>query len=68
MTGTLRGTLKNYVTLHSTLTGETMSVEQFRIVVRDLEKERGFKPIASIYSLLTLPSLTSSIKIILPFA
>ena len=47
MTGTLRGTLKNYVTLHSTLTGETMSVEQYRIVVRDLEKEKGFKPIAS---------------------
>lgn len=51
MTGTLRGTLKNYVTLQSTMTGETMSVEQYRIVVRDLEKEQGYKPFASVVNL-----------------
>lgn len=47
----VRDTLKQIVQNYGTLRGETLHAECFRLVIRDTEKEKQWKPKASIYKI-----------------
>lgn len=44
MKGTIRNTLRSYATMYSTMKGETLSVEMFKISMRNIDQDQIFKP------------------------